>query len=96
MEPRVEKITPAKATTYLDRNRSNRKLRDGVAEKYADDMRNYLMSKGTVTASAGLWRDTFMKAMNSIKYFMAGKSLMVIKSVAEEAYPWPIPKAKRK
>lgn len=33
-----ENITPKKATDYLNNNPSNRKLRPGVAEKYASDM----------------------------------------------------------
>lgn len=39
MEVRLEKITPAKAQQYLNRNTSNRKLREGVVEKYAADMK---------------------------------------------------------
>lgn len=39
----TENVTPAKAASWLNRNKGNRKLRVGVAEKYADDMR------------AGLW-----------------------------------------
>lgn len=38
--PVLETITPAKAEQYLNRNTSNRKLRDGVVDKYAEDMRN--------------------------------------------------------
>lgn len=37
--PVLETITPAKANTWLNRNTSNRKLRDGWVEKYASDMR---------------------------------------------------------
>jgi hypothetical protein len=36
----TEQITPKKATQYLNQNNSNRKLRDGVAERYANDMVN--------------------------------------------------------
>lgn len=39
MEICIENVTPTKAANWLNSNRSNRKLRDGVAEKYADDMR---------------------------------------------------------
>ncbi len=34
-----ERITPAKAQQWLNHNKGNRKLRDGVVEKYAEDMR---------------------------------------------------------
>lgn len=34
----IEKVTPAKAEAWLNRNRSNRKLRSGVVEKYTADM----------------------------------------------------------
>lgn len=34
-----ERITPAMAQSWLNRNKGNRKLRDGVVEKYAEDMR---------------------------------------------------------
>lgn len=40
METKLEKVTPAKAEQWLNRNTANRKLREGVAEAYADDMRN--------------------------------------------------------
>lgn len=43
--PKLETITPAKAAQYMNRNNGNRKLREGVAEKYAADMR------------AGLWTE---------------------------------------
>lgn len=36
--PVLEIITPAKANVWLNRNTSNRKLRDGVVEKYTADM----------------------------------------------------------
>lgn len=35
---KLEIITPAKAEAYLNANKSNRTLRDGVVEKYANDM----------------------------------------------------------
>jgi len=41
----VETIGPKEAQEYLDKNNTNRKLRAGVVEKYATDMRN-----GTWTA----------------------------------------------
>ena len=40
MEVTVEKITPAKAEKLLNKNKLNRKLRNGIVEKYAADMRN--------------------------------------------------------
>lgn len=40
MDIRIETISPNAATNYLNANRSNRKLRDGVVERYADDMKN--------------------------------------------------------
>lgn len=39
MELTQENITPKKAETWLNHNKSNRKLRDGVVEKYAADMK---------------------------------------------------------
>lgn len=36
----TEKITPALAEQWLNSNQSNRKLRDGIVEKYSDDMAN--------------------------------------------------------
>jgi hypothetical protein len=35
----IETITPRIAEAWLNANKSNRKMRDGVAEKYADDMK---------------------------------------------------------
>lgn len=40
MDIRLETITPEKAETWLNLNKNNRKLRDGVAERYADDMKH--------------------------------------------------------
>lgn len=45
MKASVEHITPSKAEQLLNRNTINRKLREGVVEKYASDMR------------AGLWTE---------------------------------------
>ena len=36
----LEKITPARAQKYLNKNKLNRKLREGMVEKYAYDMKN--------------------------------------------------------
>jgi hypothetical protein len=38
--PVLEKITPAKAEKYLNANKANRNLRDGLVERYASDMKN--------------------------------------------------------
>jgi hypothetical protein len=40
VDVKQETITPEKAEKYLNRNTSNRKLRDGVVEKYAHDMKH--------------------------------------------------------
>lgn len=66
---------------------------DGAHESAAIAIRNYMMAKGTAAVTASLWNDTFKKFQNAIKYFMAGKSLTVIKVVAEDTYR--LPKAKR-
>jgi hypothetical protein len=39
MDIAIENVTPTKAATWLNTNKSNRKLRDGLVEKYAEDMR---------------------------------------------------------
>lgn len=38
--PKPERITPTLAANWLDHNKDNRKLRDGLVEKYASDMKN--------------------------------------------------------
>lgn len=40
MSIRVETVTPAQAENWLNSNKNNRKMRDGVAEQYAQDMRD--------------------------------------------------------
>lgn len=40
MEVKLESVTPEKAEVWLNKNNNNRNLRDGVAEQYANDMRN--------------------------------------------------------
>jgi hypothetical protein len=60
---------------------------DGTHESAAIAIRNYLLSKGSSASSTALWTDTFYKVQNAIFYFMRGKSLMIIKSLLEEAYP---------
>ena len=62
-------------------------LYNGDNETAAIALRNYLMSKGAVLSSSGLWVDTFLKVQNAIRYFVAGKKLTIIKAVADEAYP---------
>lgn len=52
-------------------------------------LRNYLFTKGQAAANADR-RDTFLKVMNAIHYFMRGRQLSVIKGVKEEAYPLPL------
>lgn len=39
MEISIETVTPRKAEQWLNANTSNRKMREGVAERYAEDMR---------------------------------------------------------
>lgn len=46
-----ERITPAKAESWLNHNQSNRKLRDGHVEKLAEDMRKGRWTKCTVPIS---------------------------------------------
>lgn len=69
-------------------------LAESKDESAAISLRNYFIAKqGGVLMGAGMWRDTFLKCMNAISYFMQGKPLTVIKKVADEAYP--LPKAKK-
>jgi hypothetical protein len=56
-----------------------------VADRAALAFRNYMLE---VTAGRKLDpRDTFLKAMNAIDYFVRRKALTVIKVVKEEAFP---------
>lgn len=67
---------------------------NGDTESAAIALRNYFIGrKGLV--NSGMWRDTFLKSMNAISYFMRGRRLTVIKGVAEEAYPLPKKRAKK-
>ncbi|HWH83197.1 MAG TPA: hypothetical protein VNU71_13280 [Burkholderiaceae bacterium] len=59
----------------------------GDSESAAIALRNYLIARTSSASTAACWRDTFLKAMNAIAYFMAGKKLTVIKGVTDEAYP---------
>lgn len=61
-------------------------LYDGDGETAAVALRNYFLTKPALNSQA-LWRDTFLKSQNAIYYFMQGKRLTVIKSVADEPYP---------
>jgi hypothetical protein len=60
---------------------------DGESESPAIAFRNYVIAKGVATTSSALWRDSFLKCQNSIKYFMMGKPLTNIRTVADEPYP---------
>lgn len=62
---------------------------ENEGEGAAVAMRNYLLMKGAAVGTSALWADTFFKIQNSIKYFMLGKKLTVIKAVQDEAYPLP-------
>lgn len=60
---------------------------DGVEDSAAIAMRNYLLSNAGMASTSTMWRDTFLKGMNAIKYFMNRRRLTIIKSVSEEVYP---------
>lgn len=63
---------------------------EGVRDTAAIAFRNFLQytaTSGTITSSAAIWRDVFLKAQNVIWYFMRGRELKQIKSVTEERYP---------
>lgn len=64
-------------------------MQDGMLESAAVALRNYMHMRGAVATTSAMWRDTFFKAQNAIKYFMSGRSLTVCKSVKDEAYPLP-------
>jgi hypothetical protein len=59
---------------------------DGPAESAAIAMRNYLIEHAGTASGSALWRDTFLKMMNAIHYFMRRKPLTVIRGVKDEAY----------
>lgn len=48
MEIREERISPDRAEQFINRNKSNRKLRDGIVEKYAHDMKHGKWTECTV------------------------------------------------
>jgi len=60
---------------------------DGDADSAAIAMRNYIMTSNGLAASAAMWRDTFLKCMHAIGYFMKRQRLTNLRSVKEEAYP---------
>lgn len=61
---------------------------DGNRDAAAIALRNYMLAgKAPRAADQTQWRDTFLKAQNAIHYFMRGRSLSVIKGIADEAYP---------
>lgn len=60
---------------------------EGDADTAAIAMRNYLLNNAGIAASAGMWRDTFLKCQNAIKYFMRREKLTNIRVVKDEAYP---------
>jgi len=63
-------------------------LSEGKDESAAIVLRNYFIAKGSGTAGgSALWRDSFMKSMNAIAYFMRSQPITVIKKVSDEAYP---------
>jgi hypothetical protein len=62
-------------------------LYDNEGETAAVAARNYLMQKGAIASTSGLWRDTFLKMQNAVSYFAAGKKLTICRTVADEAYP---------
>ena len=68
---------------------------NGMQDSAAVTLRNYLKNLGNAASRASVWRETFLKVQNSIKYFVANKELKVIKGVLEEAYPLPAVPKKR-
>lgn len=60
---------------------------NGEEESSAVALRNYLLTRTSISASAAMWRDTMLKTQNAIRYFMQGKKLTIIKGTADEAYP---------
>lgn len=71
-------------------------LAAGAEEWAAVELRNYLLNKGPLASTSTLWVDTFKKVQNAIHYFVRGKTLKVIKSVADEVYPLREPVVSKK
>ena len=67
---------------------------EGKHESAAVAIRNTLLNSTRTSGSPALWRETFLKVQNAVWYFMKEKSLMVIKNVADEAYPLPKKRSK--
>lgn len=68
-------------------------MEDPEKDSAAVAMRNYIKDGGAALVQGNTWTDTFWKMQNAIWYFMRGKSLKVIKKVAEERYPLAKPAA---
>lgn len=60
---------------------------DGPSESAAVAMRNYFLTKGNGISNVYLFRENFLKAQNSIWYFMRSKPLAVVREIADEKYP---------
>lgn len=60
---------------------------EGHGDSAAVAMRNYLIQHAGLASGSSMWRDTFLKVMNAIQYFMKRQKLTYIKSVKDEAYP---------
>lgn len=69
-------------------------LHENDGETPATALRNYLLKEQGIASTSTMWRDTFLKAMNAVYYFMRAKKLTVLKAVADEAYP--LKKGKKK
>lgn len=59
---------------------------DGKHESAAISMRNYIIAFGPKVSGDPAWRDLFLKTQNAIWYFIRGRPLTVIRTVAEEQY----------
>ena len=71
-------------------------MANGDADSAAVSMRTYLMLHRSKVTNSSMWRDTFLKMMNAISYFMQRKRLTVIKGVKEEAYPLKVKRLAKK
>jgi len=63
---------------------------NGPSESAAVAMRNYIIMKhqaGTPLVSNALWRDTFLKVQSTIRNFMLGKPVSMVRVIADETYP---------
>ena len=64
-------------------------LSEGMNDSAAISFRNWLLSNAGLATTNRYWRQTFLKAQNSIKYFVKGKALTVVKNIESETYPRP-------